>query len=559
MHAIKIFLFDDQQDELDSAEEAFRNLFEARGETVDVQPRLIEGWEEKDIKEIRKYRPEIIVFDNSFGSGSTRGMFGQERISELKIEFPDSVFILLTKLNISGPSLRSQFPQADIFIEKRGFSQSDGPYREWVYGEISKFLTRARVDQIDVSGSRKALERLQVPDVYKKRRAPSEWEIRSLIEQVCYTGGLPSENVVNGVRLTRLIGGKSGAAVSLMYLKTEFSEYKVPAVLKIMGSKDAILEARHHAKFAKWVLPYRWRVDLIGTGQTDTFGAVCYSFAHGGSGDPLTLNSLISKGEVERERVKRVFAQVFDSDSQAWYSQQEIQNKPLASYFLENPPYFTEQSNETARRETVEEILEEVSNFDGCVPIGRFDDGRLEVAGFSVQMGDMLTRVLQIDDVNETRLCLSHGDLNGGNILVAEGSSEFSFIDFRHTGYHHIARDFCSLEGSIRTLQPIEETGDDFSELFSLEIDRWKRFRHFSRSHLSFAGDDLVDLLRQYYLLNHENGSKREYAMASFLHTLWLLSFHARDPKAWSPAQLIRLKAFLLATGHVLDACDLPA
>ena len=66
MHPLTVFLYDDEKEELDSAKTAIARLFESRGIPVRVEAHLIRGWSEVELKELRRRRPEIIVFDNSF-------------------------------------------------------------------------------------------------------------------------------------------------------------------------------------------------------------------------------------------------------------------------------------------------------------------------------------------------------------------------------------------------------------------------------------------------------------------------------------------------------------
>ena len=538
MKPIKIRMFDDEADQLDANEKALFEMFTSRGIEVDIGGQLFNDVSAGLEKALERCRPEIVIFDNHIGKNPSQQMFGQNMISELKDSFPDSVFVLLTRNYIRGDSLDKKYPQADLILRKHGIEVAYDDYAEWVVETLGSAIGRARITEVDWSAVRKHFAKLKSRPERGSRRPIKESEIRSLVEQVCFTGGMPDENIIEAVKLEPLIGGKSDAVVCVVSVQNRYGDYQVPAVLKIMPIESAKREAHNHAKFVKWVLPYRWRVDVVGKGSTGDFGAVCYSFAHGGAGQPETLSDLIKADE--RARILSVMADVFDPDSQAWYSKIRETDAPLVVSLARTPPYFSSSSDDTKREEQLLEQVELIKDQEGVNLIEKGKDNILQIGEHYFSLGSTLDEIFGIRDVPVTKECLSHGDLNSGNILVRNDSTEFCFIDFQHTGYHHIARDFCSLEGSFRTLQ-FEEKAISFAERVEEERKAWARCEE-----RSFSGDarfQLIDELRRHFFANHKS-SALELAIANLIHTWWLLSFASE----WNEFTRRRLIAFFFAT-----------
>jgi len=545
MKPIKIALFDNEQEELDFSADALVKMFKDRGIEVEIQRNRMSNWGSDDLKRFLTYRPEIAIFDNHVGEEPLQEMFGQEVISKIKPLVPDCIFALLTKVDIKSNSLPNKLPHPDVILQKHQLEVGSKRYSDWVVKELSGNISKASIEKIDTSKADKQISGLRAKDFRGKNRPIQRNELESLIRQVCYTGGGLHENIIDEVKLEPLFGGKSDAVVTVISVRNRYGAFQVPAVLKIMRREAAYREAHNHSKYVKWVLPYRWRVDIIGKGYTADFGAVCYSFAHGGAGLPETLDKLIGEGEYSR--VKAVIEQVFDPSKQAWYSQDRDGGEgeqPLNIFLGSCAPYFSPSANEIDREREVRKHVQTISRFEGVELLGEESSGRVKIGDYDFATASLVSQFLAIREVAAAKICLSHGDLNAANILVNEGSSEFCFIDFQHTGWHHRARDFCSLEGSIRTRIPPRST-ESFSDLVVQEVDAWVRVE--DEIFLVSKDCNLLDVLRQRYFMNHKS-SAMEFAMSNFVHTLWLLSFKFKDSNAWSELQETRLLASLFGT-----------
>lgn len=416
MKPIRAFIYDDNEAELDAMVCAIGRMFNDHGIDIDAVPFLTKSIDSSLEKKLLSERPDIVIVDNHFGDSTKEQMYGQAIISRVKGRLPDSVFILLTKQSIRVDSLHLRFPQADIVASKLGVERAYPDYVDWLMAEVTCRVRRARIDAIDMGDCESCLGRLRSRPDRGKSRSITSREVESLIEQVCHTGGTIQGNVIEAVRLKPLTGGLSDAAVCTISVKNKYCDYDVPAVIKIMDQKSAKREALNHAKFVKWVLPYSWRVDVIGRGVTDEFGAICYSFAHGGSGEPESLAEIIENGACER--VVEVLSRVFDPHSKAWYSNDRKLNTALGVYLAKKAPYFYKAEEETSREDKVISLVEEIckiskvrmNRIDGVGVICLFGDRMLVLSGISA-------RLSLIKEISDTTECISHGDLNANNIL----------------------------------------------------------------------------------------------------------------------------------------------
>lgn len=541
MRSLTALVFDDNAAELKAMTTAFEKLFDFSQVDVHIEPTLITIEDMPKVVERHTDRPDIVIVDNQLDRERVAGKSsGQEIISRMKKLLPDSLFILMTKEEFKEGSFGSFFPHPDILVSKAHLENIDSEhydeYKKWLSREITHRLTRAVIGEIDQGDAKEDLSRLHSrPETGKKRRI-TQAEIRSLIEQACHTGGPIFDNEIDGAKLKLLHGGKSDAVVCLIFIKNKFGEYRVPAVIKFLDRSSARREALNHAKYVKWTLPYRWRVDVIGTARTNDFGAVCYSFAHGGSGEPVTLTKFLDSDD--RGLVSNVLASVFAQESNCWYSTKRGKDEPLGVYLSKQPPYFVKPADWTKREQRVLDDIKEIEKDDKLNIITNERVALIQVSDTTIDVSSPAKLVSGYRDVVFTHECLSHGDLNSANILISEGSNDFCFIDFQHTGWHHRARDFCSIEGSIRTLQR-EASAMPFSERLLNELAGWKRAELGTLE--KDGGKYLIDEVRWHYFNNHSDSSVEELALANLVHNWWLLSF-----TTWTVYQRSRLLAGFL-------------
>jgi len=520
---------------------AFAKLFSYSHINIEIQEQCISIEDMLGVVDQYKDRPDIVIVDNQLDREKVAGKSaGQEIISRMKKQLPDGLFVLMTKEEFKEGSFGSFFPHPDILVSKAHLENIDSEYyteyKLWLLSEISNRLSRSLIGEIDLGDTVEDLATLHSRPENGRRKRITDTEIQSLIEQVCHTGGPIKDNEIDGVKLKLLDGGKSDAVVCLIFVRNKFGEYRVPAVVKFLDRASARREALNHAKYVKWTLPYRWRVDVIGRGRTHEFGAVCYSFAHGGSGDPLTLSQFVRAGD--SKLVSEVLSSVFSTQSNCWYSTSRVKCEPLGVYLSKQPPYFVKPTDWTKREQSIRDDIQNILHEVGLNVIINDRSAIVQVDGLTIDISSPAKFVSAYRDVPETSECLCHGDLNSSNILVAQGTAEFCFIDFQHTGWHHRARDFCSIEGSVRTLQ--KETQEiSFANRVISEIDGWRRAD--DDRLICDNGADLIDEIRWHFFENHNDASVPELAFANLVHMWWLLSF-----KTWNKFQRKRLVAGFL-------------
>ena len=137
--------------------------------------------------------------------------------------------------------------------------------------------------------------------------------------------------------------------------------------------------------------------------------------------------------------------------------------------------------------------------------------------------------------------------MNANNVLVNRQRLSVAFIDFQHTGYHNIYRDFVSFESSIRIDWGEAVDIADAEELLQEEIQMCKdgSRRRYKSKYL-----DKIAIVRDAAFANfpidgqeHDGGvsGERRYALyliAAYVHYSWLVSRFWKD---WQPAARARL------------------
>jgi hypothetical protein len=541
MRSLSALIVDDNEDELRAMKTAFGKLFAFSKIQVEIQDTIVTIEDLPAFVSRHVDRPDIVIVDNQLDREKVAGKSaGQETIARMKKLLPDGLFILMTKEEFKEGSFGSFYPHPDILVSKAHLENIDSEhyveYKDWLSNEITHRLRRSLVGEIDQGDAAEELSRLHSRPATGKRKRITQAEIRSLIEQACHTGGPINDNEIDGVKLKLLHGGKSDAVVCLIFVRNKFGEYQVPAVIKFLDRASARREALNHAKYVKWTLPYRWRVDVIGSARTNDFGAVSYSFAHGGSGAPVTLSEFLE--DDDRKLVSEVLSSVFSKDSNCWYSTERTKEEPLGVYLSKQSPYFVKPTDWTKREQGIADDIKSLESEAGLNVIINERVAFVQLGTVTIDVSSPAKLVSGYRGVPQTSECLSHGDLNAANILISKGSEDFCFIDFQHTGWHHRARDFCSIEGSIRTLQ-IETENVSFAERVTSELDRWRRAE--SGCLLIGKSEDLIDEARWHFFNNHSDATVAELAVASLVHNWWLLSF-----PIWNDYQRRRLLAGFL-------------
>lgn len=529
--------------------------------------------EKAKLQEALAARPDVMFFDNHFGEAPGLASFGFQFISSVKRHFPDTVFVLMTRESLNNNEFGKATPHPDIIVsklrlianERRGPGDNKETYQEFFQGEFRRVFRRAKVEQIIIPPAlQQAFDGMRSTG---RRKTPlSSLELRSIVEQICFMGRDPTDKEITTVELEKLEGGLSGSVVCTIRLSEDKTPYRVPGVIKFSTRDNAKREIQNHSRYVKWVLPYNWRVDIIGTGEAEKFGAVCYSFAQGGSEKPISLETSIKRAC--GNQVAAVISAVFDPRSQTWYEQRKSVEMDIGAYFSGVRPYFINPDDRAQKADRLRSIITSVCEKNNIRVILNKGTHIIEFGGKLIDLKNFEEKLFSEHWGVSVIECISHGDLNAGNIMVRSDTAAFSFIDFRHTGWHHRARDFCSIEGSLRTLYPRTKAVKDFSGYLRREIaaiqheeiqlrsiedaksateayDEYeKRRRQLDFTKANENSDrDVIGLIRAAYLGNFVGASYKEYCLAQLLHAWWLICFE----DTWVESQIEILAAEILA------------
>ncbi len=321
----------------------------------------------------------------------------------------------------------------------------------------------------------------------------------------------------------------------------------VPAIVKFSTRQMAETEIANHARYVRWTLPYTWRVDVIGTGRTGNFGAVAYPFAHGGAAEPISLYRLMRSGDLAS--AKQILGTVFHPENKTWYGNAREGTEDLGTYLSTDEPYFRE-TKDWRKKEVrlIQQFLDSSKRNSELKVIGDGDAVMVQIAGQTIDLKGIANRIFGTNWKILALETICHGDMNAENIMVKEGSYDFSFIDFQATGWHHRARDFCSIEGSIRAGFPVKPEMKGFAAYFEREVE-WLKDEKDRNLIEASVGDDrsLIGFVRRLFLENFGMDQFLEIVLANFVHSWWL-----SIKGEWSPEQRDQLLATTLATYQYL-------
>ncbi|WP_445372105.1 aminoglycoside phosphotransferase family protein [Methylomonas sp. HW2-6] len=441
MKPLDIVFFDDDISQLNSFSKTLTAIFdEYNVETKTELYQLKQIPIDEQLAKIARYlvnrdkRPHIVIADNLIHQ---IGGAGQRLIATLKRRLPDTVFCLLTRESLSSDKFGLFFPNPDMVISKvylRAGSGADA-YRKYIGSTILGLLRRT---------PRFAFEwERNIQDVFKsiqdeRGKKIKIAEVNSVIEQVLFDGSFSKPEEV--LRIFEVRGGRSGSIVLGCRIEGRVQN-PITGILKISTASKAKQELDNYHSYVKWTLPYTWRVDVIGEGFSESIGGVCYSFAFEGQDKvaPISASNLLQTGD--SKIINDICCSILSPDKKTWYSELRASKKDISAYFSSSPYFSTSQQLDDRESKFI-------SLFEKYFPddfVAR--DSTLTFCGYEIRRPHQL---ILTEDWGCVEECICHGDMHGGNILVQPRNRAIVFIDFQNTGYHHIFKDFISLESSIR-------------------------------------------------------------------------------------------------------------
>lgn len=439
MKPLNLIIIEDHEDLYDDLAFKYKRFFR---ENCNYEAQTFHCKGEEAAKKLIQSRGGLdrihVVSCDIFSIGPKRGLHWIQRIKE---QYPEIVVIGNSRHDISYRETVIRWPSFDMFVDKTMLTRND---RETNMIISEQFLNLVDQDTEVFISKNSDLSNLD-ERVFKNGHL--DRGLNSLVAQVVFSKGQRDRKLHPiKVLLSPLTGGFSGSYVFKMDVECTATGLKtVPAVLKISETAKAFEEANNYKKYVRWILPYSWRVDLLGEGRIRKFGAICYSFVHssGQKFDSVT-NSLIG-GDAEAAR--RVIEQIFSPSYQTWYSDrlcttdEEIQ---LSEYYTNE--YFGREAQASSKDHFVslsQKYLSADFSERGYVSLSKYGVRVKEPSAelFALGRGTFMQSIC-------------HGDLNSNNIIIA--GDKMIMIDFQHTGRGHVFRDFLTFESSIRLHFPLD-------------------------------------------------------------------------------------------------------
>lgn len=360
-------------------------------------------------------------YDNSYA--------GLHLIRTLRSLYPDLFCIGTSQSDYPVSLIDTRQPSFHMYLDKSQIISTNEKYMDMAR---SRFLD---LFQIETSVRISNIDKLPINEF---QRAAAKRELVCLIRQVVFAGHEPDELMVTDeVNLEPLGGGLSGSFVFKMTSRNSKSGIiGVPAVLKISERRYAKQEKDNYHKFVKWGLPYTWRVDVLGYGESKSYGAIAYSFVLSDLKKFEPLAELLRRAE--DERVKAVLDSLFSPELRRWYGDALIrQDDNIVERYVAR--YFRGAETKSLSNSIFRDVVQSEFN-------AKFTATRIQIDGLLFEdPGPCLFGRPR----GSYQSCICHGDLNSNNVMVAE-NSQVIFIDFQETGRGHVFEDFIAMESSVR-------------------------------------------------------------------------------------------------------------
>lgn len=521
---LRVVYLEDREEEYQRFAPILRDALSIRGLYCEVAwAKDRNGFE----RELQK-RPHVAFCDLDLGGGAHR-FEGLQIIADLKRRYPDVLFLLLTGQNFSVGKIGSYIPNPDHIIDKEYLGTDE--YNNYLAEYLRSNLKRYPVTDISCDFDLK----VHGPKHGAKAKLGAA-ELDSMIEQCLYGVDTDIDGAeISRVKLEVIPEGLSGSGVYRMHIWTGDRANKVPGILKVSEISRAREELANYNKYVKWRLPYMWRVDVMGFGMCEKFGAICYSVAMGGENEPSTVNRFLREGT--SSVIDTVVKTILDSRSQNWYAERVESGKDARIYFS-GKPYYRSNKKREEREGYFKQKLEEIAISGSLRPV--FGEHVIHLCG---RQYPNINRTIFGRDWGSVMTCVCHGDMNGSNVMCTPDGKSIAFIDFQSTGFHYLFKDFISFEASVRLELPDVDIHWEDRHLCDI-IDREIQLNEAQWSLVEGEQTYNVQIskIRQAAHKNFDAGFTL-YMLANTVHSLWLLEKSSK----WAPYKQRRLIASVVA------------
>lgn len=376
-------------------------------------------------KAIDAQDPHILICDLGFD----KDYAGLHLIKALRTNYPDLFMVGTSMGEYSNSLVDARQPSFHMFLDKQAILAREERYMKLSqtrFLECFKLETDVRISNLDSIHS----------DEFQK--LASKRELVALVRQIMFSGHMPDDLMhPDEVTLEPLSGGLSGSSVFKMISRNSRSGIIcVPSVLKISKRDYAARELENYHRFVKWGLPYTWRVDLLGYGETKNYGAIAYSFIMSDLKKFEAFTDLLRRKE--DARVFAVIGTLFSPEMRRWYGDPLIRSESNIVERYANRYFRGSESKALCEKSFILVAQREFG--------ARINGNKLEVAG---KLFELPSPALFGRPMSNYSSCICHGDLNSNNVIVAE-NGQLIFIDFQETGRGHVFEDFVTMELSVR-------------------------------------------------------------------------------------------------------------
>jgi len=299
------------------------------------------------------------------------------------------------------------------------------------------------------------------------RRGPltvTESEVQYVLSRLFGQGEADPErsvDLVDEVTMNPISEGWSRSVVAWCEPRASKSGRIGPrCVVKIGPRPDAEQEVQRYRSYVRFGVPLRYRVELLDYVRGDTVGAVCYSYG--------------SARDIPTRSVQQLFWEEDDTAIRSLELLFDVREKYLLADVTKADDLVKFFRDEYGR--DTNGLIREVRRF--------IDRSRLNISGDgrTAGLGGCTLDIPKPDDFafgsfsGRYAACVVHGDLHGGNILVAEDGQPV-LIDYRNMTRGPRLLDFASLEASLRMLpnlitRPLSQMGSEHV----LEVRLWRCF-----------------------------------------------------------------------------------
>lgn len=551
-------ILDDEEEDATSVESYIGRLFQEAG--IDIETRKLTKTEE--LAAAIALHPDFVICDISLGVGPASNAAGLELIQNYKTKFPHVTFVAITMQYESLSNLSMLVVQPDLILSKNKIAVVDPEFERYLLGF---FISNRRQQRELIVSAASEVERI-VKTSFGWQKFDRELLV-CLVRQAFNTSISldPSQfvsqtrthdlyfgDIVDSVKIDTIDQGGSGSAVFKAVPSFRGQPYRVSVILKFCRVGDYLSELANFSRYVKWMLPYTWRVDVLGTGLTATLGLIAYPLAFAGASGARTLSYFCKMANADP--VRSFIGAAFSQTDRTWYEAVEIQESNLRSdliarYFRGNPNAYN------AHLTQVKVLLESSDTF-----FSLYKGRRAEVPGaFVARMRRLLLRNMPY--LLKYQTCICHGDLHSSNIMVSDydASSEarekrFAFIDFQDTGRAHVATDFVVFENSLRKDSAFD-VGVTAEEYYAHEKEALAGMLargELERPTVDDAGSEYASLvfeIRQAFIRNFPDADRQQYVFHMFIFAFFMMNENSEKSARWP-----FLIAFFCAAADALEA-----